>query len=901
VKILILQILICVCSINAFASHIVGGEVYYKYLGQGNTDGTSMYQIYLRLFRDCTVPCGGTTTTACLPAAASVSIFSAASPYTRISTLNLPLDSSKSITLTTYPSCISDKPTVCYEVKTYSTTISLPDNDIGYVIAYQDCCRAKAINQFGVANTSNNVPGATYIGNIPGANALPSGHNNSAIFKLKDTALVCMNSSFSIDFSATDADGDSLSYAFTSAYDGGDFWSSGCTYTEYMQQGSCNLPIQPAGPPPYNDITYNTNKGFAGTSPLGNDVTINPVTGLISGKVKGSPGHYIVNVIVYEWRNHKVITSHRKDFIIQVEDCNIPQAELAPFYLTCNGFDMNFENNSTSSLINSYYWDFGDTKNNEDTSTSPTPSYTYTDSGTYVVTLITNKGGQCSDTATTLAEVYPGFIPDFSVVGGCINAPYQFTDLTTSKYGKVNSWRWDFGDLSTVSDTSILPNPIYAYADTQHAQVRLITGNSKGCIDTVYKVIQVNNTILLQLPFRDTLICAGDQLQLQVSNTTTGSTTFNWTPLLNINNPNLPNPVVSPTSTTIYHVAVNYDNGCKSSDSVKVNVISSVSMDAGKDTTICLTDSIQLFPGTNALYFVWSPAASMSDPTVKDPFVKPLVNTQYKVVASVGHCSASDSVNIQVAPYPQVVAGDDTAICYGNTVQLTAFTAAPNFAWSPTNSLLQANTLTPVAKPYTTTAYVITVRDTGGCPKPVSDTTLVTVYPRIYANAGNDTAIVVNQPLQLNATGGTSYIWSPTTGLSNPFIANPVVTLSAAYDSVIYHVTVSNPGGCTSSDDIKVIVFKTLPDIFVPTAFTPNSDGLNDRLKAIPVGIKEFQYLKVFNRWGELVFATSNASLSWDGMIKGQPQGTAVFTWMARGIDFSGKVVERKGTLTLLR
>ncbi len=324
-------------------------------------------------------------------------------------------------------------------------------------------------------------------------------------------------------------------------------------------------------------------------------------------------------------------------------------------------------------------------------------------------------------------------------------------------------------------------------------------------------------------------------------------------------------------------------------------------MDAGRDTAICLTDSVQLFPNTNALNFTWSPAASMSDPSVKDPFVRPLVNTQYKVVGMVGHCSTSDSINVQVAPYPQVLAAADTAICYGNTVQLTATTTAPNFAWSPTSSLLQANTLKPVAKPYTTTAYVITVNNTQGCPKPVSDTILVTVYPHINADAGDDTAIVVNQPLQLNATGGTSYVWSPPTGLSNPFIANPIVTLSAAYDSMVYHVTVSNPGGCTSGDNIKVIVFKTQPDIFVPTAFTPNGDGLNDRLKAIPVGIKEFQYLKVFNRWGELVFATSNANGSWDGMIKGQPQGTGVFIWMARGIDFSGKLIERKGTLTLLR
>jgi gliding motility-associated-like protein len=260
-----------------------------------------------------------------------------------------------------------------------------------------------------------------------------------------------------------------------------------------------------------------------------------------------------------------------------------------------------------------------------------------------------------------------------------------------------------------------------------------------------------------------------------------------------------------------------------------------------------------------------------------------------------------DSMNVNVASYPQVIAGVDTGVCYGNTVHLFASTTAPFFAWSPTNSLSQANTLTPIATPTTTTSYIITVRDVQGCPKPVSDTTVVTVFPHVNANAGNDTVIVANQPLQLNATGGTSYIWSPTTGLSNPSIANPVVTLSSMYDSITYHVTVTSGNICSASDDIKVFVFKTQPDIFVPSAFTPNNDGLNDRLKAIPVGIKEFKYFKVFNRWGELVFATTNANNSWDGIIKGQPQSTGVFTWMAKGIDFRGTTIERKGTITLIR
>jgi hypothetical protein len=104
--------------------------------------------------------------------------------------------------------------------------------------------------------------------------------------------------------------------------------------------------------------------------------------------------------------------------------------------------------------------------------------------------------------------------------------------------------------------------------------------------------------------------------------------------------------------------------------------------------------------------------------------------------------------------YAQVNSGGDTSICFGRTVKLYANTNAPFFEWSPANSLLQANTLTPTAGPQSTTAYIITVNNLQGCLKAVSDTTIVMVTPPVHAFAGNDTVIVANQPLQLNATGG---------------------------------------------------------------------------------------------------------------------------------------------------
>jgi gliding motility-associated-like protein len=100
---------------------------------------------------------------------------------------------------------------------------------------------------------------------------------------------------------------------------------------------------------------------------------------------------------------------------------------------------------------------------------------------------------------------------------------------------------------------------------------------------------------------------------------------------------------------------------------------------------------------------------------------------------------------------------------------------------------------------------------------------------------------------------------------------------------------------------MNVRVFRTLPDIFMADAFTPNNDGLNDVFRAIPVGIKQFDYLRIFNRWGQVVFSTTNPEEGWDGTVKGREQTTDTFIWMVSGIDYLGKKIVKKGTLLLMR
>lgn len=872
---------ILLLSFPCWAGHIAGGEMYYKYLGPGLSPNTSKYEITLRLFRECN-PVG---TAAELPPDVVIGIFHNTVPATLIGTTDVNLTTKDVISLQRTLSCIINPPEVCYQIATYTFTQELTDDSLGYTFAYQTCCRSNSIlnvKTFPIPGGQGPGEGATYMCEIPGFNVVPQGsHNSSAVFNVKDTVLICKSKNIDLDFSATDPDNDSLSYAFCAAYNRGN---------------AINSSNVTPSKPPYVDVTYNT--GYSGSLPLGGSIQINPVTGNITGMAP-QVGGYVINVCVTEFRKGVAISVHRKDFMVDVGDCDFAAAELHPSYITCDGFTLGFKNEAVSQPdIHSYYWEFGDSSD-QNTSSDATPAHTYADTGTYNIKLVINRGEQCSDSATARALVYPGFFPDFKINGSCILNPYQFTDLTATNYGVVNTWHWNFGDQSTTADTSLLQNPSYKYNSTDTIDVQLTVTNSKGCIDTITKSLGLSDTPSIALPFRDTLICSIDTLQLHASSGT-GSGTFRWTPYYNISDTTNPNPFVSPKDTTIYTVTVN-ENGCVNTDYVTVNVIPKVLLNAGPDTTICQTDAVMLQPVTNALYFKWSPATSLDTSTKKNPLAVPLSDIQYQVVGSVGKCSALDVLNIKVVPYPLADAGNGASICYGKTTELHASMQASSFTWSPANSLLNANTLTPIAGPQSTTVYQFIVTDTLGCPKPVTDTVVVNVIPPVPAFAGNDTVIVANQPLQLNASGGDFYTWSPTTGMNDPNISNPVVLLGPQYDSIIYMVKVSTSEGCSAYDEMKVVVFKTLPDIFVPSAFTPNKDGVNDVLHAKAVGIKQFNYFKIFNRWGLMVFSTTQQDKGWDGTYAGNNQSSGTYVFIAQAVDYTGRLLTKKGTVVLIR
>ncbi|MEO7524452.1 MAG: PKD domain-containing protein, partial [Ferruginibacter sp.] len=820
--------------ISAEAKHITGGEIFYDFLSA--TSSSRTYRITVRLFRD--QACDASANCAQLPATVKICIFDRGNNQQFGNCYIVDQSSVQTVPVVVVPACITNPPTLNYRLGIYTFTVTLPNNAMGYTAAFQTCCRIDAIENVASGNGDN--VGATYTAEIPGTNTLGTSLNDNSSRFETGLSIICFNKPFTLDFSATDPDGDQLVYTTCSAYGGGSAVNADVTH--------------PADAPPYLPLNYIN--GYSGVFPLGS-ATINSQTGIISG-IAPDAGRYVVSVCVSSYRNGTLMSVHRKDFIITVAPCDLAGVKLDPNYITCDGFDYTFENLLSSPLNLTTYWDFGDPASPDNIATDNPHNHVFTDTGIYTIKLVINRGGACSDSAYALVKVYPGYHPAMSNNSPrCQGSSVQLFDNTTADYSTPNSWIWDFGDPGP-NNTSTLQNPFHTYNVAGNYYPTLTVGDDKGCVATIKDTV----IILDKPPFsltNDTLICSVDNLQLVAI--ASANCCVTWSPNYAISDIHSFTPVVHPLVTTTYSVSYSDNLGCSITDQVTVRVVDTVSLKTGADTTICLSDAIKLSVVTDALKFEWteSPAGStLSDVTLQHPLATPTAAyTTYYVTGNIGSCIDRDSIHVRTVPYPIPYAGVNQTLCAGMSTSLQA-SGGSIYSWSPPNYLSSLNTaFTNVITPGISTPYVVTVSDTLGCPKAVSDGVMVFVN-HITADAGpRDTSVVLGQPLQLHGTGSTNFLWTglpETQWLNNTTIASPV---ALPQDNIDYVLLTTDSIGCYDTDTITVKYYKIPPDLYVPTGFSPNADGTNDVLKPLALGLKSINAFKVFNRWGQLMYATT--------------------------------------------
>ena len=220
-KRILLLFLVLMCAINIYASHISGGELTYEYLGPGADANTDRFKITMHLYRDC-----HSEGAALNGEDVNVGVYySAGNRYFTQVHLDAEWDTSQEPPFIrnnpdAIPCLIGDKE-VCFQLGLFSNTIDLPKNSTGYTLSWTRYSRQELTNVNDEPYPTNAF-GAIFITHIPGTTLLgPTGVNSSPKFKTKDTALVCAGKEFTIDYSATDIDGDSLSYSFCPAFYGG--------------------------------------------------------------------------------------------------------------------------------------------------------------------------------------------------------------------------------------------------------------------------------------------------------------------------------------------------------------------------------------------------------------------------------------------------------------------------------------------------------------------------------------------------------------------------------------------------------------------------------------------------------------------------------------------------------
>jgi gliding motility-associated-like protein len=855
-----------------FAAHIKGGFFTYQYLGAGS--GTNLrYRVTLTVYMICNPSSGQ------LSNPINFSFFNAATNQF-VRNESVAITNQYTLSKTYDEPCITGNEVGCkYTIVIYDlASVELPALPEGYIVSYQRCCRIAGINNL----VNSGAVGNTFSIKIPGTSAGQNAQTNSSPqFLVNDTALICKNSFFQLNFSATDPNSDSLSYQFCEAYEGAN------------QQ---NPSPTTASNPPYITVPYAPL--FSGGTPLGSSVTINSTTGLISGVAPTMTGQYVICVCVSEFRNGQLIATTRKELHIEVSDCSPLRAQLNPRPTFCDGLNVNFQNDASENPPNTdYLWNFGDpASGSNNTSTLSTTTHLFSAPGDYNVKLKVTMQGICTDSFTTLVRVWPGFYPGFTTNGNCVLNPYQFSDTTRVAYGVVDYWHWNFGDNSTETDTARIINPQWTYPGPGTATVRLIVRSSKGCTDTIQQTIDIRDKPLITMGFTDTLICQYDSLQLNAS----GIGNFSWSPNIAILNSNSSSPTVSPMSTTWYYVSLE-NTGCVNRDSVLVNVTADVFINPMSDTTICQGDTIRLRIASNGIQYSWTPANNLDNPATQSPLAVTNNTTTYQVTGIIGGCSETKQITVRTVPYPIARVSPDTTICFNNSAQLRGNSNGSSFVWRPSQYLNNPSSLSPVTRPPVTQQYILAVFDTRGCPKPGLDTVVITVLPEVVAVAGPDTTVVIGQDLQLNANGGVTYSWSPSTGLSSTTLPNPVARYLTPTNQIRYQLIARDAANCADTAYMNVRVFQTVPSVFIPTAFTPNGDGKNDVLRLTMAGIKELKHFRVFNRWGQLVYETKKVGDTWDGKVNGRFQSIPVFVWTVSAIDFLNQPYFAKGLITLIR
>lgn len=878
---LILLLLANVTSIKA--THIIGGAVSYECLGNGS------YRITVAMYRDCSPGSTG------FDDPASVAIYNSNNDL--IQNLSIPFPGSTQLSSTINNPCYSPPSNICVEEAIYTTIVNnLPPIQGGYTISYQRCCRNNTILNL----IDPGTVGATFTAHIPGTESVSS-CNGNPVFKEFPPIFLCSGMPLNFDHSAIDPDGDLLVYEICDPY-------TGATTTAPMPS--------PAPPPPYSYVNWNP--PYSGSYPMSSNpvLSINSQTGLLTG-TPNTIGQWVVGVCVKEYRNGVLLSSTTRDFQFNVISC--PGLVVASFpsqTLFCNGYNVSFQNNSYNS--SSFLWDFGVPGITTDTSTLLTPSYTYPTSGIYTVSLIANPYTACADTAYSTFDVQPLLQPLLSTPNpSCLSGNvYNFS--AGGSFSSTAIFNWTFPAATPSTSTQQNPTGI-VFNNTGTFPVTL-TVDENGCSKSVFANVEIVSDVVAEIePQR--VFCGG--FTYDFTNFSQNASSYLWT---------FGDPVNSSASSTDFEPSYTYSD----SGWYTVTLIA-----AGPHCSDTISETFSIYPLLKADFnckkvqcfeannfdfvaggtfdqnanFLWDFGSDANIQSSTDSMVSgvqfnfPGFHTINLTIQENG-CTSIKSVEVELQPKPVAdLSLVENSGCVPLTVKFQDASVAStplvyNWDFGDGSQSDKSNPEHIFLNPgsYDIKLFVHTVT---GCidSSSIAVPQLIAVYPLPDADflvlplEASIFEPVFNFTDESKDNVRSVYYFGDGNS-SEQFDVEYIYSDTGDY---IIKQIVYSTYGCA---DTASGVVRVVPEyrFYVPNAFTPDGDNLNDVFRPEIIGAKEYEML-IFNRWGELIFKTNDTEIGWDGRVKNGkiPAQMEVYSYLINLTNVFDKSFVFTGHVTLVR
>jgi gliding motility-associated-like protein len=862
----------------ALASHLLGGEMTYRYLdAKGPASAPLRYEITVTVYNNC-----GATAVISPRTSAFVSIYNQASGsnvylsstnsiYASGGDLNIPQTSITScIAPAIPPGCTITGVSQPYQLQKFTAIVNLPTASAGYYALFTDSSRNIDVTNL---QSPGNQAMSLYVTMPP-----PTIPNRSPVFSDIAVAVICANDTTFLLNNAVDADGDRLVYSFGQPY-------------------ALTTGLPSFFTPPMTTAPYNTGFGYSATTPFGtgagNFATMNPNTGLATYGATVVGRKYAVAVDVQEYRiingQEQLIGTTRRDLQLVVASCpatkspvlppvavmardytieagstlTVPitatQADKHPLDLTLNSVLLDGAGGYTASLNGNQ----GTLLAGNPTGTALVSGTNGTVSGTFVFTpscnaarlsaydvALTVKDNGCA--GKTVADVLHITVTKpagpKSITGDLLVCSLNSlrTYVAAGNTAPKISWRVVGGTI-VGSSTDNTVQVQWGSAGTGTLAVRGVT--QYGCLtDSVVRQVKVSQAATLAVTGKLST-CQGGSTTLTVAGGVAPYTVTGGPTTLTGAGPF----TLSPTQTTTYSITgAAAPNDCGANAQVTVTILPLPTANVGAATrSTCSGVPITL--GASAVSgstYSWSPATGLSSATAANPTITlanttgaPITQAYTLTETSANGCQASQTVTVTINPAVVAVPGAAVAVCSGSPAQLGGAAVAGNtYSWSPATGLSSPTAANPTATltnltgaPITQT-YTLTTTTASGCVG--TATVTVTVDPATAAVTGPAVAYCSGSSTQLGAAAvaGTTYSWSPATGLSNAAVANPTVTLTNTTGAPItqtYTLTTTTAAGCTNTGTVVVTVNPAV--VAVPGAAVAFCSGGNAQLGAAAV------------------------------------------------------------------